>query len=81
MCLLLGSLNFNSSGSFELNGVLDRKMCLGGPAHQVYFIALHIVFADPAYAVYIAHKTEAAEKQNEPDVDQPIRPSDLSFAF
>nr|WP_315056422.1 hypothetical protein [uncultured Campylobacter sp.] len=56
-------------------------MCLGGPAHQVYFIALHIVFADPAYAVYIAHKTEAAEKQNEPDVDQPIRPSDLSFAF
>lgn len=52
-----------------------------GPAHQVYFIALHIVFADPAYAVYIAYKAKAAEKQNEPDVDQPIRHSDLSFAF
>ena len=78
MCLLLGSLNFNSSGSFESNGVLERKMCLG-PAHQVYFIELHIVFADPAYAVYIACKT--AEKQNEPDVDQPIRHNDLSFVF
>ena len=69
MCLLLGSLNFNSSGSFESNGVLERKMYLG-PAHQVYFIALHIVFADPAYAVYIAYKAKTAEKQNEPDVDQ-----------
>ena len=55
-------------------------MCLG-PAHQVYSIALHIVFADPAYAVYIAYKAKAAEKQNESDVDQPIRHSDLSFAF
>ena len=80
MCLLLGSLNFNSSGSFESNGVLERKMCLG-PAHEVYFIALHIVFADAQYAVYIAHKTEASEKQNEPDIDQSIRHSDLSFAF
>ena len=80
MCLLLSSLNFNSSGSFESNGVLDRKMCLG-PAHQVYFIALHIVFADPAYAVYIAYKAKAAEKQNWPDVDQSIHHSDLSFAF
>ena len=51
------------------------------PAHEVYFIALHIVFADPAYAVYIAYKAKAAEKQNEPDIDQPIRHSDLSFAF
>ena len=55
MCLLLGSLNFNSSGSFESNGALERKMYLG-PAHEVYFIALHIVFADPAYAVYITCK-------------------------
>ena len=80
MCLLLSSLNFNSSGSFESNGVLERKMYLG-PAHQVYFIALHIVFADPAYAVYIAYKAKAAEKQNWPDVDQSIHHSDLSFAF
>ena len=63
MCLLLGSLNFNSSGSFELNGVLDRKMCLG-PAHEIYFIALHIVFADPAYAVYIACKSRRKNKMS-----------------
>ena len=50
-------------------------------AHQVYFIELHIVFADAQYAVYIAYKAKAAEKQNEPDVDQLIRHSDLSFAF
>lgn len=80
MCLLLGSLNFNSSGSFESNGVLERKMCLG-PVHQVYFIALHIIFADPACAVYIAYKAKVAEKQNEPDVDQLICHSDLSFAI
>ena len=80
MCLLLGSLNFISRDSFESNGVLDRKMCLG-PAHQVYFIALHIVFAYAQYAVYIAYKAKAAEKQNEPDIDQPIRHSDLSLAF
>ena len=55
-------------------------MCLG-PAHQVYFIALYIVFADAQYTVYIAYKAKAAEKQNEPDVDQLIRHSDLSFAF
>jgi len=59
--LLLGSLNFNSSGSFESNGVLERKMCLG-PAHEVYFIALHIVFADPAYIVYIACKSRRKTK-------------------
>ena len=40
------------------------------PAHEIYSIALHIVFADPAYAVYIAYKAKTAEKQNEPDVDQ-----------
>jgi len=51
------------------------------PAHEIYFIALHIVFADPAYAVYITYKAKAAEKQNEPDVDQLIRHSDLSFAI
>ena len=42
------------------------------PAHEIYSIALHIVFADAQYAVYIAYKAKTAEKQNEPDVDQPI---------
>ena len=52
------------------------------PAHEIYSIALHIVFADAQYAVYIAsYKAKTAEKQNEPDVDQLIRHSDLSFVF
>ncbi len=69
----MGSLNFNSSGSLESNGVLDRKMCFGLNIQRTkYSIALHIVFAYAQYAVYIAYKAKAAEKQNEPDIDQLI---------
>ena len=57
-------------------------MCFGLNIQRTKsIIALHIVFADPAYAVYIAYKAKAAEKQNEPDIDQPIRHSDLSLAI
>lgn len=57
-------------------------MCFGLNIQRTKsIIALHIVFADPAYAVYIAYKAKAAEKQNEPDIDRPIRHSDLSLAI
>lgn len=56
MCLLLGSLNFNSSGSFESNGVLERKMCLGLKIQRTKSILLRCIQSLPIpHTPFIQH--------------------------